>query len=409
VSRQRSVGLYLGLAALLLVAARPVEALLVRQRQQKHSGYSLSDFAPRGGRPAVETISTACLGGLRGIIADMLWMRVIRMEEKGRTYEILALLDGILQMQPHFISVWAYQAQVLVFDHGSALENPSAQEAYRWVDRGIKVLEKGSDRNPASYKLHFVLAHVYMRKLSPRNVDRKTWRLHLRQMEGQLIRSAGNDRLRRAWARPVRRWYGEVVNSARKAGVRDLSPAGVRIWYDGTVSGARKGGAAEPVFDPYLGLKLAGWHYMLAAGKPDVSRPRKLLCERLSIRCLEHMGHWHEAEEEWWKFLQGIGGSSDYGFESPTYRANARFFRQFMRHRVADLLLRRKETESRDAHRRMKNYLKKVPDYRDVIVDEIRGLLLMQKPGKSRELYRVLREKLKDSRTYEEVMKASAE
>ncbi len=407
-SRRRGVVLYLGLAAMLLAAARPVEALLVKQRQQKHSGYSLSDFAPRGGRSAVDAVSTACLGGMRGIIADLLWMRAIRMKEKGRTYETLALLDGILQMQPHFISVWVYQAQVLAFDHGSALENPSPQEAYRWVDRGIKVLERGAGKNPASYKLHFVLAHVYMRKLSPRNIDRKTWKQHLRQMEGQLVRDAGNDRIRRDWSPPLRRWYDELLNSARRAEVRDLSPSGMRAWYEGVVRDAREAGRAEPLFDSYLGTKMAQRHYMLAAGKPDTPRSRKLLCQRLAIRCFEHMGHWRQAEEGWWRFLQSIGGSKDYGLESPTYRANASFFRQFMRHCVADLLLKRKENESRDAHKRMKRYLKKVPEYRDVIVAEIRGLLLMQNPEKSRELYRVFREQFKDPRTYDEIVKLSA-
>jgi len=406
VKRARSVAASLGMALVLLASARPVESWLVRQRNERHGGYSLSDFGPRGGRSLVETVSTACLGGLRGIIADLLWMRTIRMEQQGRVYEKVALLDGILRMQPHFTSVWVYQARVLVFDHGSALENPSAEEAYRWIRRGIDVLERGIERNRASYRLHFVLADVYMRKLSPRNIDRRTWRRHLRLWEGDLVREAEDQSKRARWPEPLRDWYRDLKSAGKKAGARDLTPAGVREWYEGVVRSARARGGQEPVFDAYLGLKMAQRHYRLAAGKPDVTRSRKLLCQRLAIRCFEHMGHWREAEAAWISYLEALRRSGEYGPGSSAYRANASFFRQFMRHRAADLLTRGKESESREVHRRMKTSLKSVPDYRGLIAEEVRGLLQMRQPERSRALYEVLRDRLKDTRTYEEVVKA---
>jgi hypothetical protein len=352
------------MALVLVAAARPLEAHLVELRSRGPAGRSLASFTPRRGRPAVEAISTACLGGLRGIIADLLWMRAIRMEEEGRTYEIVALLDGILRMQPRFVSVWVYQARVLVFDYGSALENPSPEEAYRWIKRGTEVLEEGAEQNPNSYKLHFVLADVYLRKFSKRNVDRKTWIVLVRKLH-------------------------EDVNAEE-------------------IRRARAEGRPPPPVDPYLGLKRAKRHYLIATEKPDISPARKLLCRRLAIRCLAHMGHWRQAEEGWRQLLESLSQSEKFGPGTPGYKLNLSFFRQFMRHRVARLLEGGRESESREVHTRMRKYFKDCPDYRGIIVEEIRGLRLMRLEQRARAVHRVLREKLGDPRTYEEVIGAPA-
>jgi hypothetical protein len=95
---RRTVGIYLGLAALCLAAARPVEAGLVRMRQSS----GMAAYSGERARPGAAFVR--CLGGLRGILADLIWMRALRMQESGRYYEIVALLDGLLEMQPHFTS-----------------------------------------------------------------------------------------------------------------------------------------------------------------------------------------------------------------------------------------------------------------------------------------------------------------
>ncbi|MHC4917321.1 MAG: hypothetical protein ACYTGB_17730 [Planctomycetota bacterium] len=357
-SRRGGVLLHLGLAVALVAAARPVEAYLVRLRGEKHGGYRLADFAPRGGRPAAEAISTACLGGLRGIIADLLWMRAIRMEEEGRGYEIIALLDGILEMQPHFASVWIFQARVLAFDFGSSLESPDPREAYKWIQRALEVLEEGARRNPTSYQIHFVLADVYRSKLSERSVNRKTWIVLLEEMHADAVRRA------------------------------------------------KREGRPPPEFDRYLGLRKAREHYLLATRKPDITPSRKLLCNRLAVRCLERMGHWRQAETAWARLLEDLARSPEHGRESRVYWQHEKWFRDFMRQRAAFLLEAGEIEACRAVHASMKRHFGTVPGLRDLVAEEVRERLRTARDRKGSErLYELLREKLGETRSYEEVVK----
>jgi hypothetical protein len=357
VSRRGGVLLYLAAAAALLAAARPVEAHLARLRARTDArGYSLAAFAPSGGgRSAGEALSTAGLGGLRGIIADLLWMRAMRMEDQGRSYEIVVLLDGILRMQPHFTSVWVFQARVLAFDFGSLLENPDPAEAYRWVRRGIEVLEEGAARNRTSHLPHFALADIYMRKFSERSVDRQTWLLLLRE------------------------WHAEEARRAAASG----RPA--------------------PPFDRYAGLKLAREHFLAAAGKPDVSASRKLLCERLAIRCRERMGHWREAEADWAALVAELARPERGGPGSPVLDQHRRFFRQFLRYRAAAALEGGRTEESREVHRRMAGHFPGCPGYREVLEEEIRERFRAGEEDSARALFRTVTERLGAGRGFEEI------
>jgi hypothetical protein len=311
---------------LLLALAIPVESHLASLRETggANGSPSLAAFAPVGRRAGLESVTAACLGGFRGVIADLLWMRAIRMQEEGRGYELLALLDGILRMQPHFASVWSFQADVLASDFGSRLVSPDPAEAYRWIARGVDVLKRGTQVNPTSSELEFALADLYRRKLSPMSVDQKTWRLL------------------------VEAWHGERVRQALAEG-RPI-----------------------PDFDPYLGLREARRHYLKAAEKTDISRARKLLSRRFAIRCLERMGAWAEAEGDWDAFLADLSGHDGYGPDSEVHRENREYFRAFMRQMTALLLETGKVDESRQAYGRMRRRFPEIGDHREVIREEIR-------------------------------------
>jgi tetratricopeptide (TPR) repeat protein len=236
VSRRRLLAAYLGLAVLFLAAARPLEAGLARMRQA--GGLTAYSAAPTRAGAATGAF-VRCLGGLRGILADLLWMRALRMEETGRYYEIVALLDGLLETQPHFTSVWAFQAYVLAFDFGSLSVDPDPDEAFRWIQRGVGVLERGIERNPTSAVLEEHLALIYMKKFTSFTPS------------------------------PDWDWKGMA---------RRLDPEGR---------------------DLYAGLRLARRHFLLAAEKTGISENRKLLWRRMAVYCLERMGDWATAEREW--------------------------------------------------------------------------------------------------------------
>ena len=100
-SRAGRRGAWLGAALLLLGAAVPLEEH-ARRRRRLWRGDA-------GARPA-ELAGTLLLAGFRGAAADVLWMRVLDLERRGRHYEMLALCEGIRRLQPQFAEVWLFGA-----------------------------------------------------------------------------------------------------------------------------------------------------------------------------------------------------------------------------------------------------------------------------------------------------------
>ena len=45
------------------------------------------------------------LGGFRGLLADILWIRAISLQEQGKYFELVQLADWIQKLQPKFAGV----------------------------------------------------------------------------------------------------------------------------------------------------------------------------------------------------------------------------------------------------------------------------------------------------------------
>ena len=370
--RRRAV-LYLALAALALAAARPVEARLAGLRQEKDQrGYSLASFSAgaRGGR-AAGAVAVRCLGGLRGILADLLWMRALRMEDEGRHYEIIALLDGLLEMQPHFVSVWAFQAHVLAFDFASPAVEPDRAEAFRWIQRGLRVLEKGLERNPTSYLLEERLGQIYMQKLSPFALGPE-WKGLVGMLNAELARadSAGEGPDAPGW---------RTLQALRRQAAREGRP--------------------PAALDNYTGLRLAREHLRRAVAQPEISPARKLLWERMAIRCLERMGDWVAAEREWRELFERQGR------KDPNH-----FFHDFMRNVVIEHLLMGQDAASREAFSRMRSYFPGMAQgYGELLAGEVRARSERGEAARARELYAALRRvEPRETRSYEEIVGKTA-
>jgi hypothetical protein len=355
--------LYLCLAALCLAAARPVEARLAAMRRTS----GLAAYSGESARAGAAFVR--CLGGLRGILADLIWMRALRMQDSGRYYEIVALLDGLLEMQPHFVSVWLFQAHVLAFDFGSPRVEPDPVEAFHWIERGIGVMERGIERNPTSALLEKRLAELYLYKLSPASPNPE-WKLQAGLLNAQLSgREVPAGREPQELVRLMNRRLAELA-------VRDARPP------------------AEP--DNYTALRLARGHFLRAADKakaPDAAG-LKLLCQRFAIRCLERMGDWSTAESSWRSLFESQGRKDPNGF-----------FREFMRSVVGELLLMGRTAESREAFGRLRGYFPEAEaSYREFLAAEIRSDQAHRKTERAGQLYRALRAvEPGETRSYEEI------
>ena len=94
--------------------------------------------------PTSETIKLATLG-LRGVAANILWEKANRYKMKKDWTNLSATLRQITKLEPHFISVWRYQAWNLSYNVSAEFDD--YRKRYDWVIKGIHFLEKGVGYN----------------------------------------------------------------------------------------------------------------------------------------------------------------------------------------------------------------------------------------------------------------------
>ena len=145
-------------AALLFAGALNVR--LLEQRSIAH----LTLAPPTQNMPPAVAFTTVALGGFRGILADILWMRAGSLQDEGRYFELVQLSDWISRLQPRSPAIWAYHAWNMAYNVSVLM--PTPDERWRWVRNGIVLLrDEGLAANPGSPRLHQELAWLFLHKL----------------------------------------------------------------------------------------------------------------------------------------------------------------------------------------------------------------------------------------------------
>ena len=106
--------------------------------------------------------TTVLLAGFRGILADMLWLRTIEMQDTQQYFELQALYELITRLQPDFEEVWHFAAWNLAYN--IFYDAASLDEKWDWLRAGTSLLKDGIDKNPRSYSLRWRLGELYVRK-----------------------------------------------------------------------------------------------------------------------------------------------------------------------------------------------------------------------------------------------------
>jgi hypothetical protein len=135
--------------------------------------------------------TTVALGGFRGLIANVLWSRAIRLQDRGEYFELVSLADWITRLQPDNGMVWAMQAWNLAYNLSIQFETPA--DRWLWVRSGIELLrDQGLRYNPQSVDLYRELAWFYQDKIGS-NTDlahrlfKESWALEMQQALGQPV------------------------------------------------------------------------------------------------------------------------------------------------------------------------------------------------------------------------------
>ena len=114
--------------------------------------------------PPLVAISTVALGSFRGIIADLLWLRLQALQNKKSYFEMVQLSQWIVDLQPHFSGATRFLAWNMAYN--ISVTCSSSVDRWRWVNEGIDLLlHKALEYNPDDAGIYKELAWIYAHKL----------------------------------------------------------------------------------------------------------------------------------------------------------------------------------------------------------------------------------------------------
>ena len=103
------------------------------------------------------------LGGFRGIVADILWIRAEEQKKDHDWDRLKTTVELITKLQPHFLSIWTFQGWNLAYN--VSVEWDAPEDKYTWIKEGIKFLQEGVSKNRRSPDLRWDTAWTYYHKL----------------------------------------------------------------------------------------------------------------------------------------------------------------------------------------------------------------------------------------------------
>jgi len=148
----------------LIIAGLFTVGRMNRHLVEDRKNYGITQADPLINAPPLVVFTTVALGGFRGIIADMLWMRSARLQYEGKYFELVQLADWITKLEPRFTDVWAYHAWNLAYNISVLFPDPV--DRWRWVRHGISLLrDEGLQYNPGEPRLLYELGWFFQHKL----------------------------------------------------------------------------------------------------------------------------------------------------------------------------------------------------------------------------------------------------
>ncbi|KPK65241.1 MAG: hypothetical protein AMK73_03580, partial [Planctomycetes bacterium SM23_32] len=150
---------FLTLAVALLFAS----GMALRPLQDMRSEYDLSNQPVEGLSPQL-ALATQMLGWGRGLIIDVIWIRMESLKQHDRYFELVQLADWACKLAPRFPEVWDIQSWNLAYNVSCRLSY--LPDRWTWVHSGIELLrDYGIPLNPFSSMLYERLAWTYFHKI----------------------------------------------------------------------------------------------------------------------------------------------------------------------------------------------------------------------------------------------------
>lgn len=152
------IHLAVALAAMLL--AGHLSGLCYKERTTRTATATNLDQAPAG-----IVFTSVVLGGFRGILSDVLWLRASYLQDNGQYVELVQLSDWITKLEPECAEIWEYHAWNMAYNVSVFM--PDDENRWRWVQSGIRLLrDEGLLFNPGDPELCAQLAWMYQHKIA---------------------------------------------------------------------------------------------------------------------------------------------------------------------------------------------------------------------------------------------------
>jgi hypothetical protein len=163
-ARTKNVLLLL-LAAALLFGSGRMQNSLNRDRDR----LGLVRASALQNAPPMLAFTTVALGGFRGLISNMLWMRANDLQQDDKYFEAAQLADWITDLEPHFSQVWLFQAWNMAYN--ISIKFKDFPDRWRWVERAVELLrDDGLRYNPDDVLIYRELAWFFQHKMG-QNLD----------------------------------------------------------------------------------------------------------------------------------------------------------------------------------------------------------------------------------------------
>jgi len=157
--------LLLLLAGTLVFGAGLVQQSLNRDRET----LGLTRGAVLENAPPVLTFTTVALGGFRGLISNLLWIRANDLQQDDKYFEAVQLADWITKLEPTYPAVWIFQGWNMSYN--ISVKFKDFPDRWRWVERGIELMrDDGLRYNPTSVDLYREVAWQFQHKMGA-NLD----------------------------------------------------------------------------------------------------------------------------------------------------------------------------------------------------------------------------------------------
>lgn len=124
---------------------------------------------PLKNAPPVLAFTTVALGGFRGLISNVLWIRANELQDQDKFFEMAQLSSWITKLEPHYVHVWLNLAWNMAYN--ISVKFKDFPDRWRWVSRGIELLrDEGLQYNPNEMLIYRELAWFFQHKMG-QNLD----------------------------------------------------------------------------------------------------------------------------------------------------------------------------------------------------------------------------------------------